>query len=141
MSPYIAAFFAFFEAKESQDIAIYSYREYIEGRKSFTGSKPKITQLGQYTKTHKRHFLQQCQYTICTTNERSNDVKHKVYSSHEGVEYYEHQDFIRKYIIPSSERKKVLKKLDLMNINAYSLFDNEDSLISTLAYREIEVKI
>lgn len=137
-SPYIAAFFAFFYAELNQDVAIYSYREYLGEAKGGWANDPRISQLGPYVKTHKRHFLQQCQYTICSQDEEKKVRKERKYCFHELAEFSEYQDFVRKYILPSSERKKVLKKLDLMNINEYSLFGNEESLMSTLAYREIE---
>jgi hypothetical protein len=49
----------------------------------------------------------------------------------------EDQDWLYKYTIPASEREKVLRKLDKYNINAYSLFGSEESLMETLALREI----
>ncbi|HQU28819.1 MAG TPA: hypothetical protein PKZ24_06645, partial [Nitrospirales bacterium] len=48
------------------------------------------------------------------------------------------QDQLTKFILPKSERTKVLEKLNLMNVNAYSLFGNEKGLMETLAYKEIE---
>jgi hypothetical protein len=36
-----------------------------------------------------------------------------------------------------SERQKVLKILDEVNVNAYSLFGSEESLMETLAVREL----
>ena len=41
-----------------------------------------------------------------------------------------------KFVIPASERLVALKELQLMNVNAFSLFGSEDSLIRTLATRE-----
>jgi hypothetical protein len=41
-----------------------------------------------------------------------------------------------KFTIPSTERRAALQHLDLMNINAFSLFGSEDSLIRTIARRE-----
>ena len=43
-----------------------------------------------------------------------------------------------KYVVPISERERFLRKLDLMNISAYSLFRDENSLMRTLAYRVME---
>jgi hypothetical protein len=37
-----------------------------------------------------------------------------------------------------SERRKALKQLQRMNVTAFSLFGNEESLMETLAYQEIE---
>ncbi len=94
--------------------------------------------LGPHITTHKRHFVQQCEYTIC---KKRVDQKF-VYCSHE--EAYqrntEGQDQLTKYVLPRSERIKVLEKLNIMNVNAYSLFGNEEGLMETLAYQEIERK-
>lgn len=40
-----------------------------------------------------------------------------------------------KFNIPYSERAKVLKKLDQHNLNAFSLFGSEESLMDTIALR------
>lgn len=135
-SPYVAAFFAFSESKECDDVAIYSYRTYkVGGKGGFLGT-PQINQLGPYAQTHERHYTQRCQYTICTKVKE----KEKVYCSHEDVNFGDDQDVLKKYIISGKERKKALEKLDFMNIHAFSLFRNEEGLMSTLAYREIEKK-
>jgi hypothetical protein len=42
-----------------------------------------------------------------------------------------------KISIPVTERTTALKQLELMNINAFSLFGSEDSLIRTVARREL----
>ena len=48
------------------------------------------------------------------------------------------QDILTKYVIPTSQRQHFLRKLDSMNIHAYSLFGDDTALMHTLAYREIE---
>lgn len=136
-SPYVAAFFAFndFDSEHQKDVAIFTYIEDF-GFKVYHEEDAKITKLGPDVKTHKRHYLQQSEYTICTKKE---DDDGKVYFwNHEEVFFKnsEFQDLLTKYIIPYSERQKVLKKLDLMNINSYSLFHNEEGLMNTLALRE-----
>ena len=50
------------------------------------------------------------------------------------------QDVLRKFNIPWSERQKVLKLLDEYNLNAFSLFGSEESLMETLAFREIDLQ-
>lgn len=37
-----------------------------------------------------------------------------------------------------SERRHFIRKLESMNVHAYSLFGDETALMPTLAYREIE---
>ena len=38
--------------------------------------------------------------------------------------------------IPKSERTEALRHLDLMNINPFSLYGSDDSLVRTIARRE-----
>ena len=46
------------------------------------------------------------------------------------------QGFCWKYTIPATERTKVLRILDEHNLNAFSLFGSEESMMETLATRE-----
>ena len=147
ISPYVAAFFAFSEATEPADesktteppddkVAIYSFIEYFGQMEAYNINEPHIAALGPYAITHPRHFQQQCEYTVCLKGDGAN----RIYCSHEEGNFGESHHILTKYIIPSKERQKVIDKLDLMNINAYSLYGNEESLINLLAYREIEKK-
>lgn len=147
ISPYVAAFFAFSEATQSADeneatesaedkVAIYSFIEYFGRTEAYTTSEPHIAALGPYAITHSRHYQQQCEYTVCFKGEDAN----RIYCSHEEADFGEKHHILTKYVIPSKERQKVIEKLDLMNIHAFSLFGNEESLIDLLAYREIENK-
>jgi hypothetical protein len=43
--------------------------------------------------------------------------------------------------IPAGERRRVLHHLDRHNINAYSLFANDEGMTRTIAFREIEAAI
>ena len=49
----------------------------------------------------------------------------------------EDQDELWKFNIPNSEGHKILKRLEQYNINAFSLFGSEESLMETLSFREI----
>jgi hypothetical protein len=139
-SPSAAEFFAFSPCQEDKEenTAIYAYLEYLGGSKSSSPAKGDVVGLGPSIKTHKRHHIQQSEYTIC---KKKSDNEY-IYYKHEEVfkNDRENQDSLTKYLIPASERPKVLARLDLMNINAYSLFGDEDHLMGTLAYREIERK-
>jgi hypothetical protein len=46
------------------------------------------------------------------------------------------QDVLWRLNIPWTQRLKVLKLLDSYNLNAFSLFGSEESLMETLAFRE-----
>jgi hypothetical protein len=138
-SIYVALFFAFFEAKPEMDVAIYVYVETLGvGKVGWVGS-PEISLIGPYVSTHKRHFLQQGQYTIAI--EKKNGTW--FYCSH--ARAFEEsggrdQDVIYKFTMPSSLRTKVLIKLQEMNVTAFTLLGDENSLMSTLAFKEIKMR-
>lgn len=143
-SPYVAAYFAFRSKRRQQDgnVAIYSYVEHLGEGKSWSGTRPHIHVLGPYVISHKRHYSQQCSYTICKKLLLSHDQQY-AYASHEDVAKGagKSQDRFMKYIFPQSERQKALDRLALMNITAFSLFGSEESLMETLGYAEIEKRI
>jgi hypothetical protein len=102
---------------------------------------PKIISHGGYAlKTHERHFRQQSSYTVCVGQEASCG-KWK-FVSHQKIFGLNHndQDRLYKITVPSSERLKVLRVLDRYNLNEQSLFGSEESLMETLAFREIDQK-
>jgi hypothetical protein len=97
---------------------------------------PQIHSFGPTVRTHRRHFLQQAEYTICMSyqaNEWRFAPHQEVIQASDG-----HQDVLWKINIPSTERLKVLQLLDDYNLNAYSLFQSEESLMETIAVREID---
>jgi len=136
ISPYVAAFFAFnkqFTNANEKQVAIFAFREYCHGGKNISPQEPHISGIGSNLRTHKRHYLQQTEYTICGKKEKSGEY---ILYSHEDVKSDPTsipQDVVRKYTIPVSEQKKVINKLKLMNISEYSLFGTEDALVRSLA--------
>jgi len=141
LSPYLALFFAFNDAEEiaGGHVSVFSFVEYAGRGKGRSGGQAGIHELGGYTRSHPRHFLQQGGYTVCL---KENDA---------GICFAEHeevfaradgeQDLLWKLNIPTSERRRVLNHLDRHNINAHSLFANEEGLARTIAFREIEAGI
>jgi hypothetical protein len=146
-SPYVAAFFAFRSpagTKKSQEdpdgeVAIYCFQEYWEGAKVWDENEPHIIGLGPNIVTTPRHFRQQSWYTICRVLRNG----WHGYASHEEVlrKGDTHQDVLKKYRIPASQRDRFLEGLSLMNISAYTLFGTEDSLMETLAYKAIAARV
>jgi hypothetical protein len=132
-SPYIAAFFAFNEiGRDAQWVCVYAIvRDSIS---SSSGWTPKITELGPNVRAHRRHMIQQSSYTICMNW----DDSHKFCSHDDALATDGSLGLEGKSVrirIPASERFTALGSLDLMNINAYSLFSTEDTLMQTLARR------
>ena len=137
-SPYLAAFFAFASRPKSgcEAVAIYEFRKHLVQDEMFSRDNAHIIGLGPNAVTHERHHTQQCQYTICKKRVDNSYF----YCNHEDAfhDLVIAQDKMTKYIIPITERDRFLRKLESMNIHAYSLFHDESSLMQTLAYREVE---
>ncbi len=134
-SPYVAAFFAFRQLVEGATHAsIWTYLESANSGKDATTGQPEIRGIGSRIAAHKRHFMQQSEYTVCTVN-RDDDV---FYAKHQDVfdRNNDEQDLLWKFNIPVSERAKVLTHLSRMNINAFSLFGSDDSLLEEMATTE-----
>jgi hypothetical protein len=133
----IAAFFAFRSTIEPKDghVSIYAFSEMPKGTKLTSNDSAWIRRIGPFVTTHRRHFLQQSDYTMCATF--SDEWR---FVSHDEATVRDDQDVLWKFNLPWSERIKVLKILDEYNLNAFSLFESEESLMETLAVREMEFK-
>ena len=140
-SPYVAAFFAMIDAPKDkvEKVSVYAYLEYAKGIKE-SGSEggPFIHGLGHYVTTHKRHYLQQCAYTLCTNRDGSS----LFYNNHESVfsRNPKQQDLLWRMNIPVSQRCNFLENLEMMNINSFSLFETEDKLMEHLYISEVLLK-
>lgn len=136
-SPYVAAFFAMRDPPPGAErVAIYAFLEYASGAKVTVGGLPTISGVDPYVAGHRRHFQQQSQYTVCTIDVGDGAPR---YGSHQEafVNADGDQDILWKFRLPVSQRMDVLRTLDLYNINAFSLFGSEESLMDTMAMREL----
>jgi hypothetical protein len=139
-SPYVAAYFAFHNARHDGYVAIYAYRETSSYMKIQIGNaQPQIVTVGPNIKTHKRHFRQQSCYTMCI--KRENDQR--FFSPHDA--FFEQKNFLRQDLlwritIPASERLKVLRFCDKVNLNEFTLFDSEEGLLEMQAMREFDLR-
>jgi hypothetical protein len=133
-SLYVALFFAFRHAT-NKNVAIFVYVETIDGGKGGWAADPEICLISPYINTHKRHYSQQAQYTVAVKK----DVDSYRYYPHESVfrNPVPDQDMLYKFILPSSIKEDVLNKLFEMNINAFTLYSNEEALMEMLAFKEL----
>lgn len=133
-SPFVAAYFAFNKIPdEVEKVAIFAYLEWAGQGKTQDGDNPVISSLPVNVPSHKRHFVQQSEYTVCAAETQSGVV----FASHENAFSITEkgENLLWKFTLPSSERIAVLNKMDQMNINSLSLFDNEEGLMETVALR------
>ncbi len=131
----VAAYFAFCNAAADyvKHVSLFVFSE--ERFTSRTNTAPNIFRLGPYLKTHRRHFLQQSDYTLCLSFENGEWRFGRYQDVFERSDH--HQGVYRRFNIPSSERLKVLRLLDESNLNELSLFESEEALMETLAFREL----
>ena len=140
-SPYVAAFFAF-SKPQNDEVAIYAFADSPNNSKFGSSTEPQIHLLGQYVRTHTRHFRLQSRYTISAKYVDMSTGLQWQFVPHEQVFDLGRadQDVGWKMIVPASERKKVLKVLQRVNITEFSLFGSEESLMETLAVQEIDLR-
>lgn len=132
-SPYVAGYFAFAnacqEARGRVSIFVLCQRNF-----KLSGNRMNVVYFfGPYVRTHRRHVLQQSEYTACLSFH--DEWRFESYDSvfEKGTRQ---QASCWKFTIPVAERPKVLALLDQHNLNAFSLFGSEESLMNTLAARE-----
>ena len=139
-SPFVAAFFAFRENSNVRKRSIFAYCEMPEGSKGGLVGGLSIHTFGPYVAAHHRHFRQQCQYSVC--GEFNKRYEQWYFGSHQDVFKQNHprQDYLWKFNIPSSERTAVLKMLEEYNLNAFSLFNSDETLMEAMWVKEFVLK-
>lgn len=128
-SHYVALFFACEDfAKSKSNGKVFVYNEIINGR--IGGDNiPNLGRIGRYVETDKRHFAQQAQYLIPVMYEKEwKLITFKKVKEDKTNNY----DFIEIEIVNDAKRT-IIKELRKMNINRYTMYLDEDSLIRNFA--------
>ena len=136
--PYVAAFFALCESTRAKNVAVFAFIESVSSEKRVWIGKPQITAKWLNVHQHVRHIRQHSCYTIATKAVR-NDHQ---FAPHEHVfrENEIDQDVLIKYVIPSGASTKAMKWLDGKGINYYTLMDDREAYLKTLALRKIKLE-
>ncbi len=128
-SCFVALFFACedFNQEKNEDgkIFIYSPPKIRFGRNEI----PDLRKIGRYVEAGKRHFAQQSQYIIPVVY--SSEWKFITFSKI--IEDQRNEHALREIIICKEAKAKLMKELNEMNINRYTMYLNEDALIKSLA--------
>lgn len=138
-SPYVAAYFALESQIDAERCSVFAYIATPNGGKMRSQNEPGINSLGPYITTHNRHFAQKAQYTYATKWDEK--FQRHIFCSHHDISpktLYE-QDVLIKITIPRLDRLEALRQLETYNINHYTLYQSEDSLIRTLGLRAFEL--
>jgi hypothetical protein len=129
-SPYIAAYFAFKNVSgAAKKVAIYRYCA-SDNLSLSPSDNVNIFPIFVNQNKIKRHELQQSIYTICL--KETNDQL--CFINHEDplVNPEDRATYIQKLILPVGERLIALQNLRTYNINSFSLFGTEESLLESL---------
>lgn len=138
-SIYVALFFAFQSKIENTNFtSIHVFVDNI-GCKVGSDEEASIFKTECNQVSHPRHNDQQAEYTFSAKKVGSDWV----YCSVEEALVHSvgfNQDIIFKIRVPLEARTEILKELFFMNITPYSLYRSEDSLMETMALKEILLK-
>jgi hypothetical protein len=138
-SPFLALMFAFDSIDKSTEyVTIYAF---FGDSFSVHDTSAHLFFVGPYLRTHPRHYFQQSRYSLCVAQmpNVSEDLPiDYVFRRHSDVLAQNYnRDLLVRIIIPASERRQILMQLDAMNVNPYTLYGSEESLIRTIARREM----
>ena len=138
-SPFIAAYFAFSDKVKAERAAIYVYIESANSRKKMQGGYPMISVQGPYVSTDPRHFAQKAWYTLATRWSRQRRVHS--FCPHTAIFSVRDrpQDTLIKITLPITKRGQILQDLNDYNINHFTLFQSEDSLVKALGMRCFDI--
>lgn len=135
-SPFIAAFFAFRQEIPMGDdnVAIYALRQHNYRLPDHPDKQRIYVCPRTRTSFHKRHTLQQCDFTV-SFNLTYPSVP--LVSHQKAMEPDSNIDgcMVTKFTVPKTERRIALAYLNQSNVNSYSLFGSEDALIESLSVR------
>jgi hypothetical protein len=118
-----------------EKVSIYLYWERPDGLARHS-SDPCVYRMGPYVRSHRRHFLQQSEYTTSVQLE-DGELKYVAHETSLSSQLV-HKDVLWKFDLPSTERLRVLQLLHNYNLNEFSLFDSLESMLGTLALQELK---
>lgn len=125
-SPYVALYFATEGMENNKDGAVYFYRE--ASLQSFSSDEPRIHRIGFNIQTHKRHFAQQADYLL----PKYFDSTWKFADMKFALSKNGKNGVLKRYVIPKQAKKSIQAELHKMNINAFTLYMDNDSFIKSL---------
>lgn len=148
-SEYIALFFACEDMNEETDAKVFVFRE--DFGSAGVSSSPELHKIGHYFESDRRHIAQQSEYLLALQFERvekhcewlfvpfSSFFERENSGRCEGWKEsnIESQSFFEIEIVGCA-KKEIIAELYKMNINHYTLYLDEDSLIRKLRYEFLQ---
>ncbi len=127
-SPYVALFFAcedFHESKSNGKVFVYKPPKIRSGGNDI----PDLRHIGRYVEAGKRHFAQQSEYLLPTVY-RS---EWEFISYIEVIQCHSNAHIVIEVEIDCTSKYRIMTELKRMNVNRYTMYLDEDSLIKAFA--------
>lgn len=149
-SEYVALFFACEDMDEETDAKVFVFREDF-GCAGVSGS-PQLEKIGHYFESDRRHIAQQSEYLLALQFERVKDHYEWAFIPFSSFKEWNNSTYMEEHCdeddvesqsyfeieIDGCAKKQILAELYKMNINHYTLYLDEDSLIKKLKYEFME---
>lgn len=135
-SMYVALFFAFQKQVGDEDVAVFIHAEKPDeqsNNENLKSGEVGLFRLDVSDIAEKRHFVQQAIYTCCIENNSGEYI----YAKHENIFGKKSGRLDFKAVFPGHLKVDILNHLNEMNINEYTLYGDEASLLGMLAHKEI----
>lgn len=134
-SPYIALYFALFGMggdASDVDTSVHVLCPWTGAPPELRSTRaPHVYTLGPVVHTHRRHFLQQCEYSYCLAGD---DDGNPVFASHADAFLEDsHNTYWARLILKPTVVDEARTHLQMHNIDAFTLFGSEDSLVRSFA--------
>lgn len=140
-SEYIALFFACEDMNEERDAKVFVIRD--DWGSSWVSGRPELHKIGHYLESDRRHIAQQSEYLLTarfTNHGKESEWDFVSFSSFVDAYSYLSVDFnadskaMFEIEIVGMAKKSIMTELAKMNINHYTLYLDEDSLVKKLKY-------
>ncbi len=144
-SEYIALFFACEDLDKKTDAKVFVFRDDF-GSTSVSGH-PELHRIGHYLESDRRHIAQQSEYLLTVQFQRINDHSEWLFIPFSSFLEWENpymgegkdgvnveNQMLFEIEIAGNAKKDIMEELAKMNINYYTLYLDEDSLIRKLKY-------
>jgi hypothetical protein len=124
--------------RDAKFVAVYMY---VRDSMQLSGADNYTFIVGKYVRTHPWHYLQQSNYSLCVGLQVKYDGDTVAgydyrFMPHGGALGKSKTEMFLRILLPASERRNALIELDSMNLNPYSLYSSEESLIRTIARQQ-----
>lgn len=136
-SPDIASYFAFSKQSRPKScrVAVWAlFKPSLKLENTFAENW-KIMHIGHNFDAHKRHSKQLAEYTVCIEKNGNTFAYGKIESHTDDISLGHY--ILKKYTIPFSEQSRILRILNQRGVNEYEVYGTDESLLKSIAMREM----